>query len=367
MDSLNTIAESITPFFPIVVTFILLGLLLWGTHRILIGQHPDLGSERLFPRQLVMLGLTFACVIATALALPVSESIRNQIIALIGLITSGIFAFSSSTIFANLMAGIMLRVTKPFRAGDFISIKKEYFGRVVERGLMDTEIQTENRELIALPNTYMITNPISVVRSSGAIVSTTLTLGYDIHHSTVESLLLEAAKECGLEEPFVHILELGNYSITYKINGLLADSKSLLTSRSNLCRCVLDVLHRNGIEIMSPAFMNQRRLADDLRIIPVIKETKPSEIVAVAEEVVFDKAERAEQVENEKQQLLDKIQKCQSQLEKALGTDKQQLQKIIKDCREQLKNMEKPEDESNIEKRATESIKSAGPRGRDAD
>ncbi|MBU4011010.1 MAG: mechanosensitive ion channel family protein, partial [Proteobacteria bacterium] len=330
MSFLNTIIASIIPFLPIVITFIFFGLLLWGAHRILIGRHPELGSERLFPRQLVLLGLTFASVIAIALALPVSESSRNQIIALIGLITSGVFAFSSSTIFSNLMAGIMLRVTKPFRTGDFINIKNEYSGRVVERGLLDTEIQTENRELIALPNTYMVTNPISVVRSSGAIVSTTLSLGYDIHHSKVESLLLEAAKECGLEEPFAHILELGNYSITYKISGLLTDSKSLLTSRSNLSRCVLDVLHKDRIEIMSPAFMNQRRLPDDLKVIPVMTEAKPTEIVSVAEEVVFDKAERAEQVEKEKQLLLDKIQECQSQLVEASGTDKQQLQEIVK-------------------------------------
>lgn len=359
MSILNSVVEFIIPFLPIFVTFILLGLLLWGAYRILIGKHPNLGSERLFPRQLVMLGLTFACVIAIALALPVSESTRNQIVALIGLITSGIFAFSSSTIFANLMAGIMLRVTKPFRTGDFININKEYFGRVVERGLLDTEIQTENRELIALPNTYMITNPISVVRSSGTIVSTTLSLGYDIHHSKVESLLLEAAQECGLEEPFVHVLELGNYSITYKISGLLTDIKSLLTSRSNLCLCVLDVLHKNRIEIMSPAFMNQRRLPDDLKIIPVVTETKPSdEIVSVAEEVVFDKAERAEQVEKEKQLLLDKIQECQSRLEEASGTDKQQLKEIIKECREQLTTMENTEDEPSIEKSIPEPVNS---------
>lgn len=358
MAFVNTIIAFIAPFLPIFATFIFFGLLLWGAHRILIGKRPDLGSERLFPRQLAMLGLTFAFVIAITLALPVSESIRNQIIALVGLITSGIFAFSSSTIFANLMAGIMLRVTKPFKTGDFINIKKEYFGRVVERGLLDTEIQTENRELIALPNTYMVTNPISVVRSSGAIVSTTLSLGYDVHHSMVESLLLEAAKECGLEEPFAHILELGNYSVTYKINGLLTESKSLLTSRSNLCRCVLDVLHKNRIEIMSPAFMNQRRLPDDLKIIPVMTETKPAAVVAVAEEVVFDKAERAEQVGKEKQLLLDKIQESERQLEEASETEKQQLQEDIKQYREQLKNMETLEDESSIEKRASKPVNS---------
>ena len=355
MSFLNTTIESITPYLPLFGTSIIILVILWGAHRILIARHPDLGNERLFPRQLAMLGLTLAGVVAIALTLPVSESSRNQIIGLIGLLISGIFAFSSSTIFANLMAGIMLRVTKPFRTGDFISVG-EYFGRVVERGLLDTEIQTENRELVALPNTYMITNPISVVRSSGAIVSTTLSLGYDIHHSRVESLLLEASQKCGLEEPFVQVLELGNYSITYKVSGMLTDVKNYLTARSNLCRHVIDTLHGNRIEIMSPAFMNQRRLPEDLKIIPAQTEKEPIKEVSVAEEVVFDKAEKAEQIEKEKQQLLDIIQECKRNIEEASEEDKKQIQEIIKECREQLKTIEKPVVGSILDKFAAEPV-----------
>ena len=182
---------------------------------------------------------------ALVLAFPVSESSRNQIIGLIGLLLSGIIAFSSSTIFANLMAGIMLRVTRPFGTGDFVSVNG-HFGRVVERGLLDTEIQTEDRELVAFPNTSLITNPVTVVRSSGTIVSVKLSLGYDIHHSRIETLLLDAVKECGLDEPFVQILELGNFAVTYKASGMLVDTKTLLTARSNLCRAVLDTLIRDN-------------------------------------------------------------------------------------------------------------------------
>lgn len=358
MSFSTTIIESITPFLPLFATSIFIGLLLWMCHQILIARHPDIGNERLFPRQLAMLGLTLAGVIAIALALPVSESSRNQIIALIGLVISGIFAFSSGTIFANLMAGIMLRVTKPFRTGDFIKVG-EYFGRVVERGLLDTEIQTENRELVALPNTYMITNPISVTRSSGTIVSTILSLGYDIHHSKVESLLLDAAKECGLEEPFIQVLELGNYSITYKVSGMLTDVKSLLTARSNLCRYVLDTLHGNRVEIMSPAFMNQRRLPDDLKIIPAEAKQEPLESVPVAEEVVFDKAEEAEQTEKLKQQFLDKILECKTDLEKASEEDKGRLEEIIRECHEQLKAIEKPDVEPSQDELTAEHVASA--------
>ncbi len=354
MASTNSILRFITPFLPLLATSLFICLLLWGAQRILIGRHSDLGNERLFPRQLAMLILTLVGIIAIVLAIPVSEGFRNQIIGLIGLIISGILAFSSSTIFANLMAGLMLRVTRPFRTGDFISVKSEYFGRVVERGLLDTEIQTDKRELIAFPNTYLITNPVSVVRSSGAIVSATLSLGYDVHHATVEPLLLSAARECGLEEPFSHVLELGNYSITYKISGMLMDIKNLLTARSNLCRCVLDVLHANNIEIMSPTFMGQRPVPADVKIIPPIADHKPLESVAVAEEVVFDKAERAEQIEQEKQLLLDKIEKCQSELEQASGEEKKHLRQNIKNYQAQLATMEKPEDEPSKEAQATD-------------
>lgn len=163
-------------FLPLLLTIILVILILWLAHVFLVKRQADLGNEKLFSRQLPMLGLTIAGVLAVILALPVSESSRNQIIGLVGLVISGIFAFSSSTIFANLLAGIMLRVTKPFRAGDFIQVD-DFFGRVVERGLLDTEIQTEVRDLVALPNTFMITRPISVTRSSGTIIFTTLSLG----------------------------------------------------------------------------------------------------------------------------------------------------------------------------------------------
>lgn len=344
MSYLSIFIEFITAVLPLIATAAVAGGVLWSAHFILIARRSDLGNERLFPRQLVMLGLTLASVLAIALALPVNESSRNQIIALIGLVISGIFAFSSSTIFANLMAGIMLRLTKPFFTGDFINVG-EYFGRVVERGLLDTELQTENSELVALPNAYMVANPVTVTRSSGTVISTTLSLGYDIHHSTVESLLLKAAEDCKLEKPFYQILELGNFSITYKVSGVLGDVKSLLTARSNLRRYVLDTLHENGIEIMSPAYMNQRRLPDDLKIIPAKVALKSPESKSTVETVVFDKAEHAEQTEKRKQQLLDSIREYKTQLEGAPDAEKKRIQGMINKYQEQLKTFEKPDAE----------------------
>jgi small-conductance mechanosensitive channel len=337
MQLLNSFIDSLSPLFPLLITILISGATLWGANWLLITRRSDLGNERLFPSQLIMLGLSITALIAMALALPVSDSSRNQVIGVIGLVISGVFAFSSSTIFANLMAGLMLRVTKPFRTGDFIKVT-DYFGRVVERGLLDTELQTETRELVALPNTLLISNPISVTRSSGTIISTTLSLGYDVHQSKVESLLLKAATDCELSDPFVQIIELGNYAITYKISGMLTDVKSLITVRSNLNRFVLNTLHGNSVEIMSPTFMNQRPLSPEVKILPPKEKKKTKENGSSAEELIFDKAEKAEQIMKEKKRLFELIDEAKANLKEASDEEeKAKIDAVIKDYKEQLK------------------------------
>ena len=107
---------------PFIVTLITVIAVLYGANWVLLRRHVELGSERLFPRQLAMLGLTIAGIVIIAMALPVNPSTRNQVIAFLGLVVSGTFAFSSTTIFANLLAGVMLPITKPFRAGHFVQV-----------------------------------------------------------------------------------------------------------------------------------------------------------------------------------------------------------------------------------------------------
>lgn len=337
--------ERFESFGPLVIMVTAVGVMLWVAHWLLIKRHPDLGNERLFPRQLIMLGLTLLGLLAVVLVLPVSDTSRNQLMGLIGILISGIFAFSSTAVTSNLLAGVLLRITKPFRVGDFIRIG-EHFGRVSERGLFDTEIQTETRELIALPNTYCISNPVTTIRSSGTIISASLSLGYDLDHTRIEPLLMEAAKSSGLSEPFVHILELGNFSVTYRVSGLLEDPKRLISARSKLYARVLDTLHGHGIEIMSPSFMNQRKIDDNTKIVPAMKTlTKLEEPESLAEDIAFDKAEQAEQLEYEKLQLAKEIEKLEASLKQLTDEDEKKVSKEeLESMYERLKALnERPE------------------------
>ncbi len=201
--------------------------------------------------------------------------------------------------------------------------------------MLDTEIQTETRDLITFPNTYLIRNPVSATRTSGAIVSVSLSLGYEISHARIQSLLIKAAQLAELEDPFVHILALNDFSVTYRVSGLLSEVKSLLTKRSNLCEYVLDVLHGDGITIVSPTYMNQRQFDKNETCLP------PSEVlnrpVSVnAEDIVFDKAELAEKDDKLKTETEEKIMALKEQLKSAENGQKKNIAEILETQKNKL-------------------------------
>ena len=336
----EAIQAALLEFMPLFFTVISVLLVLWIAHMLLIARQTDLGSEKLFPRLLTMMGLTLIGMVVIVLAIPVESDTRNQIIGLIGLVISAVFVFSSGNIFANLMAGILLRVTSPFRVGDFIQVN-EHFGRVAERGLFDTEVQSESRELIAIPNTLLVTHPVATVRNSGVIVSTTLSLAYDLNHNQIRPLLLEAAATSGLKEPFVHIQALGDFSITYRISGVLTETKELIAARSNLRIAVLDILHREHIEIV-PSGQRQLDAAEKALLRSARQREKQKAWVdnTVAEEIVFDKAEQAEQFSTEKSQLHGGIAALEEQLKTAEGEEKQVVSLELEHMKEQLATLD---------------------------
>jgi hypothetical protein len=113
-----------------------------------------------------------------------------------------------------------------------------------------------------------VTNPVKVVRASGTVLSANVTIGYDVPRRKVEALLLEAAQRAGLEEPFVQVVELGNFSVEYRAAGMLTEVRRIVSSRSVLRMHMLDALHEGGVEIVSPTFMYLRTQARDSEVRP---------------------------------------------------------------------------------------------------
>jgi hypothetical protein len=261
-------------------------------------------KRKLFSREKMIQQIIFVVILVTGIlfiifTLPITVEDKNLILTFVGLIIGAIITFSSTTFVANAMAGIMLRLINPFRVGDYIKIDGT-FGRVTEMYFLHTQVQSMDRDLITIPNIKLVSNPLKTIRSSGTIITTTVSLGYDISRKEIEKGLLKAAEITGLENSFVHVEKLGDFSITYKVGGLLKDIESLITARSDFKKNVMDTLHDSKIEIVSPTYMNQRVFSEDYVCLPP-KEPK-HDIIEIepeikTEEIIFDKAITAQMLD----------------------------------------------------------------------
>lgn len=305
MDQLTSIVDLLREWLPFLVTLLVAILVLTAAYRVLIKRQPPT-SGSLVTRQLLVAALAGVFVVWLILQLPIDDAPRGQLMSLMGILVTAAVALSSTTLLGNAMAGLMLRSIRNFKPGDFIVVDG-HRGRVSELGLLRTEIQTERRNLTTLPNLYLVSNPVTVVRPSGTFISGTVSLGYDVPRQEIEQCLLEAAENAGLTDPFVHVLELGDFSITYQAAGFLEEVKYLISAESELRERMLDGLHLAGIEIVSPTFMNQRQVETGRVFIPEVSAPSKAEPAAAdesrPEERMFDKAELAETEAKAEEQL----------------------------------------------------------------
>ncbi len=252
--------------------------------------------------QLTTLLIVLFGLFLVVLSLPISDDMKKQILSLLGLLLSAVIALSSTSLIGNAMAGIMLRVSKSYRPGDFIEVE-ETRGRVFNQGLFSTEVQIITRDTVSFPNMYLIQHPIRVTRSDGSFISAAVSLGYDVSRMKIEESLLKAAEKAGLEDPFVYVEELLDHAVEYRVFGLLKETPRMLTLRSDLRKTVLDVLHQDGIEIVSPSFVNRREFDENKEFIPPVIQQESEDISSESkvEELAFDKAEEAESIEKLKE------------------------------------------------------------------
>ncbi|GLI56739.1 hypothetical protein PM10SUCC1_22530 [Propionigenium maris DSM 9537] len=324
----------IQPLIVILLSFMVLFL----THYYFKKSTHD-GTNIKLNSQIIMSAEVFIFLFLFIILLPLKDNLKGQILSFLGILLSATIAISSTTVLGNIMAGIMLRSISSLKMGDFI-ITGDYLGRISEKGLFHIEIQTEDRNLVTIPNIFLIAKPIKVIHSSGTIISSEISLGYDLPPDLIKNLLIEAAKNSGLKEPFVYTVNLGDFSILYRVSGLLSEVKYLISANSKLNDEILRILHKNSIEIVSPNFMNTRSV-NDLKFIPKDSlENEAQNLEVIPEDTVFGKADIAERLEDKIKQLED-IKNKIDEVEKVMGSVSEEIdKKTFQDKLNRLKEFE---------------------------
>lgn len=301
-------------FYPLIVVF-LIAVLIFSITAVIFKQRVSKDPSAKYYRQLTYNVFLVFLLIAIVAAAPIASDLKGQILGLIGIVISGAIALSSTTLLGNTLAGVLLKLTKNFNSGDFISVN-EYTGKVASRSLLNIEVQTFDRGLIFLPNIYLVQNPVKVFPKSGIFVSVEVSLGYDVPRKNIEMALLKAAEKLEIESAYVEIKGLLDFSVQYALQALVTNLESYMAVKSKLHAKVMDELHRNNIEIVSPNFMNTRALDKQL-IIPEVADDK-SEVDQALDDnidaIIFDKAHRADklQVLEQKKERVEKLLKKES-------------------------------------------------------
>jgi len=281
--------------------------------------------------------IIFVGLLIFILSFPIDKTLKGQILSFLAIVVSAGIALSSTTVLGNLIAGIMNNSMNRFRNGDLIKIG-DFQGRVTKKSIFHTEIQLEDSNFITIPNLYIATNPVKLTRKTDTVISTSVSLGYNISRITIEESLKEAAILTGLTDPYVYITNLGDFSVSYKIHGFLEDSSKYFSTNSLLNANVMDVLHKRKIEIVSPTFMNQINANDKVFIPKEIIENKISKDEKKPEDLIFDEAIKSEKNEENK----DKLKQLTEQ-QKLLRKKKKDLKKEdeIDKNESSLKNIDK--------------------------
>ena len=172
-----------------------------------------------------------------------------------------VFSLGSSSAIANMIAGYTMTYRRAFRLGDRVKIG-DTTGDVTEMRLQVTHLTTVKNEEVIIPNSSILNNEVvnysSLARRHGLILHTSVGIGYETPWRQVEAMLLIAAERTPgfLKDPppFVRQLALGDFAVTYEINGYCDNAQAMGQIYTALHRNILDIFNEHGVQIMTPAY-----------------------------------------------------------------------------------------------------------------
>lgn len=141
----------------------------------------------------------------------------SGVVALASVLTLAI-SLSVQNALTNVIGGVTLLCTKPFKSGDFVEIAAKS-GTVDEIGMSYTKLVTGDNKVIYIPNSAVVSADIINFTVSGTRrVDLTVCASYDTPTEKVIKALYQAAKVPGVLEdpaPFASVNRYGDSSIEY--------------------------------------------------------------------------------------------------------------------------------------------------------
>lgn len=183
----------------------------------------------------------------------------------VSLFVGVLFSLGSSGAVGNMVAGIVLTYTRAFQVGDRVKIG-DTTGDVTERTLLITRIRTIKNVAITIPNgnvlSGQIVNYTALAKTTGLILNTAVTIGYDVPWKQVHQMLITAAErtEHILKDPKPFVLQtsLDDFYVAYQLNAYTDRADIQAGIYSQLHANIQDSFNESAVEILSPHYRAAR-------------------------------------------------------------------------------------------------------------
>ncbi len=180
--------------------------------------------------------------------------------ALITVMGGTVIGFASMSTIGNMIAGIIIMISRPFSIGDRI-LFKEQVADIIEIKLIYTILETLDKIHISVPNQQLMNQEIINLGKDKIIRRhVSITPSFKEDRLKIENALLEVPEMIPevLKDPvpYVWITEFQNYAVEYTLYVFISDIRNFPKIDSELHKAVLDVCNKYGIDIRTPLLLH---------------------------------------------------------------------------------------------------------------
>jgi small-conductance mechanosensitive channel len=224
--------------------------------------HPETASAT---RRIFTL-LTWA--LGAALAYPYLPGSSSEAFKGVSVLLGVMITLGSAGLITQAMSGLVVVYSRSLRRGDFVDVNGVQ-GVVTEMTALAIKVVDVRNEEITIPNAVVVSSPIRnytrLGGSDGTLLTTRVSIGYDVPWRQVQGLLIAAArKTSGVRDtpaPYVYQRALSDFYVEYELFASLADPWQRVPSLSELHARILDEFNEHGVQIMSPHYFGQPKHA----------------------------------------------------------------------------------------------------------
>jgi small conductance mechanosensitive channel len=207
---------------------------------------------------LSLLKITVSIVIITLLSIQFSETF--SVYAGIFTVAAGtVIGFAAMNTLGNVISGLIIMVSKPFKVGDRIMFRKR-LAEVIDIKLVYTVLKDIDGIIISVPNLQLLKVEIENYGQDRILRrNIKISVGYDVDPRLVEKAMLDASAKftniLKFPEPRVDVFDYSNYAIEYRLIVFINNSKIIPKFDYDLRKAVFYSCKDYKIDLSTPSLI----------------------------------------------------------------------------------------------------------------